>query len=426
MIRRTSKRPWQTGPVLLIAGALILAACGRSEETTGASDAASLDDAPASGSLTIWAQGTEGEALPELVEQFEAENPDVKIDVTAVPWDSAQNKYQTAIAGGNTPDIGMLGVDWIPTFVDALEPTPEDIDLDGMFPGAVESTQFDGTTYTVPWYVETRVVFYRTDLMREAGFDEFPDDWEGFKALAAAYQDNGARYGVGLPSGGWNAFLGGMPFAWSNGAELMTDDGSEWTIDTPEILEAVEYLKTFFDEGIATKNPDSTSGPAADLVSGDVPMMISGPWDVGQIMAAGGEGFEDQFAVARIPGVTSSTSLIAGANLAVFEGSENVESAWKLIRWLSEPEVQQEWFELTGDLPSQIEAWDTPALSENPLVAVFGEQLDDVRSLPMATTWPELSAAADTAVEQIYRGGKDAALALEELQASADSLGTGR
>ena len=113
--------------------------------------------------------------------------------MTPIPWDSAQNKYQTAIAGGTTPDIGMLGTDWMPTFASALLPTPADIDTSDIFPVSRQTTNIGGSQLGVPWYVETRVIFYRTDLMKKTGFDSFPRDWQGFKALAKAYQDKAAR-----------------------------------------------------------------------------------------------------------------------------------------------------------------------------------------------------------------------------------------
>ncbi|WP_174264806.1 sugar ABC transporter substrate-binding protein [Phytoactinopolyspora halotolerans] len=408
---------------------LALAACGRSDEDSSSQTADELSAGPATGTISIWAQGTEGEALPEFLEEFEAENPDVSVNVTAIPWDSAQNKYQTAIAGGTTPDIGMLGTDWMPTFGDALRPTPDEIDMSGMFPANVESTNLDGTHYGVPWYVETRVIFYRTDLMEQAGFDTFPTTWDGFKELARAMQEEtGAEYGVNLPAGGWNAFLGLLPFAWSNGAEITNADQTEWTFDSPEIVEALEYVNGFFTEGIADATPDDEPGAAAAaFVDGRIPMMITGPWEIGQLTEAGGDGFADKFAVAPIPASegSTSTSFTAGANLVVFENSENPDAAWKLVEWLTRPETQVAWFEATTDLPSQESAWTDKALADDPKVSVFGEQLQSVKTAPPLETWPQVSDAADSLVEQIVASGKDPAQAMAELQSTAESLGTG-
>jgi multiple sugar transport system substrate-binding protein len=409
------------------AAALLLAGCGRDTGPAAGPEAVSeLQDGPASGTVTIWAQGTEGEALQDFVAPFEEANPDVDVEVTAVPWDSAQNKYQTAVAGGTTPDIGMLGSDWMPGFRTALQPVPDGIDMSGIFPFAVESTEYDGRNYAVPWYVETRVIFYRTDLMQEAGFGTFPTDWDGLKALAQAYKENGAEFGITLPSGGWNSFLGNLPFAWSNGAEIMNADRTQWTFDTPEMVESLSYLNSFFAEGLADSSPDTENGSAsADLVSGAVPMFLSGPWDIPGLEAAGGDGFEDKFAVAQIPGGPggTSTSFAAGANLAVFKDADNPDGAWKLIEWLSQPEVQVEWFKTVNDLPAQQSSWDDPALTSDPRVAIFGEQLQSVRIAPTLTSWTQVSAAADTQIEQIFRGGRSVEEALGELQSTADSLG---
>ncbi len=410
------------------ATALVLSGCGRSD-TAGSQDGpAELTDGPATGTVTIWAQGTEGEALQEFVKPFEEANPDVTVEVTPVPWDSALNKYQTAVAGGTTPDIGMIGTDWMPGLVSSLQPTPDAIDTSDIFPYAVGTTEFDGVRHGVPWYVETRLIFHRTDLMEEAGFDEFPADWDGFKELAEAYKANGAEYAVALPAGGWNGFLGNLPFMWSNGADIVSEDGSEWTFDTPEIVEGLEYVKGFFDEGLADANPDTeNSSNAANFVDGSVPMFLSGPWDVPGIADAGGAGFEDKFDVAPIPASPdgTSTSFAAGANLVVFDSAENPDAAWKLIQWLTQPEVQVEWFQTVNALPSQQSAWDDPVLSEDPKVAAFGDQLESVKTAPNFSNWSEVSAAADTYVEQIMRGGKDPAEAMAELQAEADSMGTG-
>lgn len=410
--------------------ALMLSGCGRSNDRPQNDVSASrLANGPATGTVTIWAQGTEGEALADFLKPFKEKNPGVEVKVTPIPWDSAQNKYQTAIAGGTTPDIGMLGTDWMPTFASALRPTPAEIDTSDIFPVSRQTTTIGGAQLGVPWYVETRVIFYRTDLMKKAGFESFPKDWQGFKALAKAYQDKaGAKYGVVLPSGGWNGFLSNLPFVWSNGADVMNADQTKWTFDSPKMVESLEYVNSFFKEAIANKNPDSESASTASaFVDGTVPMFISGPWDIPGLKTAGGAGFEDKFAVAPIPAPPggTSTSFAAGANLTVFKNSKNPDAAWKLIQWLTQPDVQVGWFKAVNDLPSRQSAWKDTALTSDPKVSVFGEQLKSVKTAPALTTWTQVSAAADTEIERVIRGGKSSQDAVKQLQSTADSLGTG-
>lgn len=414
---------------LAVATALLATGCSRSAGTS-ADTASDLSSGPAKGSITVWAQGTEGEALTDFIKPFEKANPDVTVTVTPIPWDSAQNKYQTAIAGGTTPDIGMIGTDWMPSFASAFRAAPKAISTSGMFPENVKSVTVDGTVLGVPWYVETRVIFYRSDLMKQAGFDTFPTTWDGFTKLAQAYKEKaGATYAISLPVGGWNSFLGVMPFAWSNGASLLADGDSKWTIDTPEVTGGLDYVDGLFQSGLANRNPDSeANATSSNFVNGSVPMFLSGPWDIPGLKTAGGAGFEDKFAVAKIPAspTGTSTSLAAGSNLTVFKGSKNPDAAWKLIQWLTKPDVQVQWFKKVNDLPSQQSAWKDPALTSDPKVATFGEQLKNAIGLPSLQTWTQVSAAGDTEYEKIVRGGQDVGTGLAAIQSTAESLGTAK
>lgn len=428
MIRSISTRAF----VVLGAMALTLTACGRSADTpaggaASAEPAATLSSGPATGALTVWAQGAEGEKLPALLAEFTAANPGVTVDVTAVPWDAALSKYQTAIAGGQTPDVAQMGTTWMGDFADAFDPTPSSIDTAGFFPGSVKSTQVNGTTYGVPWYVDTRVVYYRTDLAAQAGYDTFPTNWDDFKAMAKALQtEAGAQWGLQLLAGVDGSFQGSLPFAWSNGAQLMNADSTAWTLNTPEWVEAFQYYQSFFTDGIANPNPPITAGTAeASFVDGSAPMLIDGPFMIGALEDAGGAGFAEKYAVATLPKKQSATSFVGGSDLVVFKNSPNRDAAWKLVQWLTQPETQVKWYQATGDLPSVQAAWEDPALAADPKLTVFGSQLEDTNAPPSVPTWTQIAAAGDTQLEQMVKSGKEPAGALEELQASAESIGTG-
>lgn len=416
----------------LLAGLVVLSACGRSSDTAGAAGtsapAASISAGPATGKLTMWAQGAEGQDLPALLDEFEAANPGVTVDVTAIPWDAAHNKYQTAIAGGQTPDIAQMGTTWMGDFADAFDPTPAELTDAGFFPGSVNSTEVDGTAVGVPWYVDTRVVFYRKDLAEKAGYTTFPTNYDDFKAMAKALQDKaGAQWGIQLLAGGTDSFQSTLPFGWSAGASLMDSGNDAWTLDSPQWVDALTYYQSFFTEGIANPAPNMGAGAAESaFVDGSAPMMISGPYEIGNLEKAGGADFTDKYAVATLPKDKSATSFVGGSNLVVFKDSPNRDAAWKLVQWLSQPEVQVKWYQATGDLPSVQSAWQEGVLADDPMLSVFGDQLKDTNSPPSVPTWTQVSAAADSQVEQIVKAGKDPAQALQELQSQAASIGIGR
>ncbi len=174
------------------ATAMLVSGCGREADEPGAAPVTGdeVSDGPATGTISIWAMGAEGEKLPELAKEFEAANPDATVEVTAIPWDSAHDKFTTAITAGETPDAAMVGTTWMGEFagLDALDPTPASVDPEAFFEGAWSTTEVDGTSYGVPWYVETRLVYYRTDLAEQAGWSEPPTDWEGLKQMASDMQ----------------------------------------------------------------------------------------------------------------------------------------------------------------------------------------------------------------------------------------------
>ena len=404
-----------------------LAACGRSADTGGTADKGkAVSSGKATGTISVWAMGAEGDKLPELAKEFEAANPGVKVQVTAIPWDSAHDKFATAITAGKTPDAAMVGTTWMGEFAkQALDPTPASIDKSAFFEGAQKTTEVGGTSYGVPWYVETRLVYYRKDLAAKAGFTTLPTDWAGLKAMAKAMQTKaGAKWGINLQAGGTGSWQTILPFAWSNGASVATDDQKKFTFDTPETAEAVKYYQSFFTDGIAAKQlPEGSTEPS--FANGSVPMFISGPWMMGAVEKVGGAGFKDKYGVMPMPKQKTATSFVGGSDLVVFKNSKNRDSAWKFIQWLSEPKTQVKWYGLSTDLPSVKSAWQDPALTADEKLAVFGKQLEDAKAPPAIATWEQASAAFDTEMEKVTKSGLDPAAALKAVQVKADSIGTG-
>ncbi len=417
---------WLGAGAALAVGALALAGCGRSDG--GGADAqagAAIDDAPATGTVDIWAMGNEGELLGELAAQFEADNPEVTINVTAVPWDGAHDRIATAIAGGQTPDATMLGTTWVGEFAatGAFEPTPEGVaDDDDFFEGSFETTEVDGVSYGVPWYVDTRVLYYRTDMAAAAGL-EAPTTWDELKTFTAAMQAQGATSGLALPPGGLDSSINLLPFVWQADGDVL-EDGA-FAFDTDAWHEALTYYDSFFTEGLSDDERLETGEIEQKFIDGEVGAFFSGPFHVSLLQEQGGPDFADKFGIAMVPGLDDRTSFTGGGNLAVFKDSDNRDAAWKFIRWLSQPETQVAWYDLSTDLPSTPAAFDDPALADNPYLQVFAEQLDDAKAPPAIPTWAQISAVIDQEVEQVARGGKSVDDALADLQQQAESIGTG-
>jgi multiple sugar transport system substrate-binding protein len=415
----------------LAVASLALTACGRDDDNGGGGEAQgeAIGEGQATGTIDVWAMGTEGEVLGDFSKAFEEANPDATVNVTAVPWEAAHDKLAGAITAGETPDVSLIGTTWMGEFAQqgGLEPTPEGlVDEADFFPGAWSSTEVGGTSYGVPWYVETRVLYYRTDLAQQAGWDQAPQNWDELKQFATDLESKAdVEYGISLQPGQTGSWQTVMPFAWSNGATLTTEDGAEYTIDTPEMVEALEYYKSFFDEGLSQTRLLDPGELESGFADGTFGAFISGPWHTGLVEDAGVK--PDQYAVAPLPGKDSApgTSFVGGGDLAVFSDSDNKENAWKYVQWLAEPETQQNFYAEVGDLPAVKSAWESGELATDEQLQVFGQQLESAASPPAVPTWEQLAASIDTLVEQAVKGATPVDEAVAQMQSEAESIGTG-
>ena len=407
----------------------VLAGCGRPEEEQAGGDAPAepIAEGPATGSLTVWAMGAEGEALPELLAGFEEENPDVTVEVTPLPWDSAHDKFTSSIAAGTAPDVAQIGSTWMAEFVSlgALEATPDSIPTDDYFPGALESVTVDETVYGVPWYVETRLVYYRKDIAESLGITEPPTDWEGLIEMARTMQGGpDGKWGLALQPGGTGSWQTALPFCWSNGGDVVSEDGSEFTFVSPQNEEALAYYQSFFTEGVSDPAP-AEGTTEQDFVSGAVPMFISGPWMMAAVEGVGGEGFAEKYGVFVMPEKETSASFLGGANIGVFTGSENRDGAWKLVEYLSRPEVQVQWFSLVSAMPGLQAAWEDETVVSNEKFAAFHTQLQTAFAPPTIATWEQVASKFDAQIEQVCKQDLDPETALETTQSEAQGIGTG-
>src|SRR5215216_152270 len=345
--------------VVLVALALPATALGGSSSSAPANKGVAAKD-----SITVWAMGAEGDKLGTLAKQFMAKNPNIKVRVTPVSWDVAHDKILTSIAGRKTPDVSLIGSTWMAEFADtdALDEPPSSIKKSAFFPAAWKNVVVDGKAKGVPWYVETRLLYYRTDLAKKAGFTGAPQTWADLKRLANAYkQKAGTKHGIALAPNNWQELL---PFAWQAGSTVATSDG-KFKLDDAGMVKALTYEKSFFDAGLTPKRVPQGFDVTQGFVSGDDPMFFSGPWHLALIKDQGVAKLNGKWNVALMPKVKTRTSFLGGGDLAVFKDSDEKEAAWKFVRYLSRPDVQAKWFTTVGDLPAVQAAWSRGKLASD-------------------------------------------------------------
>lgn len=393
---------------------MLLAACGGSGNGGSGSGPANV---------TVWAMGTEGDSLKVLANDFMKQNSNIKVTVQAISWGDAHQKFLTSIAGNQTPDIAQMGTTWMAEFAKtgALDQTPSSINSSQFFKSAWDTTVVNGTSYGIPWYVETRALFYRTDIAQKAGITSPPQTWDDLLADAKLMQQKGgAQYGIALGSNDWQEFL---PFIWQNGGDVLK--GNQFTLNSPAVVQALQYYNSFFEQKIAPQSEPQGFDVAQSFVQGQSGMFISGPWEVGLVQQDGGANFSSKWTVVPLPKKMTNTSFVGGSDMVVFKNSPNRDAAWKFVQYVAQSEVQVKWYNTVKDLPSVQSAWSDNAISGDKYLNVFHQQLGDTKGPPVISKWEQIAQVIDDDMQQAAYGKMTPQQAADDMQSKATAIGTG-
>ena len=344
------------------------------------------------GELRVWAFGAEGEALAPVAREFERANPGVHVRVQAIPWTAAHEKLLTAFVGGALPDVAQLGNTWIPEFaaLNALEPLDARVARDSIlvprgdfFPGVLATNVVDSVLYGVPWYVDTRVMFYRSDLMRAAGITSPPTTWAELRdALIRVkkVQPPGAFPAL-LPLNEWTQ---PVIFGMQAGSPLLADHGTRGDFRDARFRRGFEFYISLFRDSLAPALANTQiSSVYQEFAAGRVAVYITGPWNVGEFKKRLPDSLQHSWMTAPMPGPDSAgVSLAGGSSIVIMRGSAKKAAAWRFVTFMSDPARQAAFYERTGDLPARRSAWTAPALAADPYLAAFRIQLGRVVPTP--------------------------------------------
>lgn len=381
--------------------------------------------------VRFWAMGREAEVVGQLIPEFERENPGIRVDVQQVPWTAAHEKLLTAFAADGLPDICQLGNTWIPEFaaLDTLEPLQpwvdrsQGVDADDYFPGIWDTNVIDGALQGVPWYVDTRLLFYRKDILAKAGYTTVPTDWAGWEqAMAAVKREVGPdRYAVMVPL---NEFEQLLSFALQQDDPLLRDDDGHGNFRSPGFRKALAFYADMFSRGWAPPMSDTQISNVWDeFGKGFYSFYISGPWNIREFRNRMPAELSDQWGTAPLPGPDGPGSGIAGGtSLVLFRHSKNKEASWKLVEFLSRPDIQERFHAILGNLPPRRSTWERPGLVDDPYAGAFRDQLERVKPTPKVLEWERIVQEMRLMSERVVRGGQPQDAAVAQLDAQVDKI----
>lgn len=386
MISRTV-RLWQT--LLMFAMAAACAGCAQSRC-----------------GLNVWAIGAEADALQHMVAGFAAQYPGNRVCVQDLAWSSAQVRLLSAVAAGDPPDVAQVGDTGLAMLVTlhalvAQQPVATDF-----FPGALRVTRFAGQSYGTPWYVDTRLLFYRPDILRRAGFRRPARTWAGWLAQMEAVQRILApgQYALLAPINEYE-FLEVLGL--QEQMPVLRDGDRYGNFTNPSFRAALGFYRSLFIKHLAPPIGDrQLINLWWQMARGDFVFYVSGPWNIGEFRRFLPPQDEKLWMTAPMPGPHGpGESLIGGSDFVIFRHSRHQVLARKFIRYMLADPQQVRLYQLTGDLPARRGPWALAPLGTDTKLRAFSVQLQRVRPFEMIPEWDEIMDGMRRMAEQVVLGG---------------------
>ncbi len=352
--------------------------------------------------IDFWAMGAEGEYVQKLVPAFEKLNPGIKVNVQMVPWTAAQEKLITAFASNNLPDAFQLGNTWIPQFsaigaiakLDGLIETSKIVIKENYFDGIWETNVLNGYVYGVPWYIDTRLLYYRSDILKKVGYETPPKTWDELfdvsKKIKALFGKE-EKYPIYLPT---NEFAPFVILGLQNNASILKDNDSYGNFSQKEFVDAFKYAMSFYTHNLTPLGISQVTNIYQAFRDEYIVMYISGPWNIKEFQKWMSGELADSWSTAPLPSPNNNypgVSLAGGASLVVSKNSPHKKAAWKFIEYLSEKETQLEFYNLSSDLPAIKSVWDEPLFKENKYMQAFYQQFQHVVPTPKVPEWEQIA-----------------------------------
>lgn len=343
--------------VMLALAAMIMAACGGGDsQSSPEGDGGAEEGEEVTLDFTLWGGDVEVEAFRDLADQFEEENDGVTVNLDEVPFDGIRARIDTGLAGGDAPDLFRVTYTDIGSYSSegVLAELGDQVD-DDFLPAFKSAVTYEDTVYGVPHHTDTSGIIYRADYMEQIGVepptDNIEDAWTWEETIDVArrlQEETDADYGF------MYNFQQGGAFRWLSvlyqyGGALTNDDFTEATIANDAGLEALEFTKSWFDEGLVPPNSSlKTSERSSDLFpTGTIGMGFMGNFNMPEIEESG-----VPWGVTFLPqGPGGFASEVGGNAIAVPADGPNAEMAAEFAGFLGSADAMETFITRAGFLP---------------------------------------------------------------------------
>ncbi|MEA5471719.1 ABC transporter substrate-binding protein [Spirulina sp. 06S082] len=322
--------------------------------------------------ITVMMQALEAAQWQSIEEKFEAENPDIDLEIIAAPnaTNLVEDLYTSAFLLGDTPyDLVYLDIVWVPKFAAAgwllnLNKFVTENSLKGFLKGDLEGGKYQNKLYRIPLRSDGGMLYYRSDILKENGYNP-PDTFDELIAISQELQNKGiAQWGYvwqGKQYEGLAAMF--VEILEGFGAYWVNPDTLEVGLDSEKAIAAIKFLRSTIELGISP--PGVTTYEEEEtrrlFQGGETVFLRNWPYVAG---LASQSDIAGKFALKPMvhqPGAKSGACQ-GGWGLGISATSKHPEEAWRVIEFISSEEMQREFVLETGYLPSLRSLFTDPAI----------------------------------------------------------------
>lgn len=354
---------------------------------------------------------------------FEDANENIDLVVDVVSWNDIYTVVNTRIANGEAPDI--LNIDVFADYQadDLLLPAQDYVSAETyakMYPAFLDQSLVDGTVWAVPDLASARALYYNADIFEEVGV-EVPTTWEELTAVAQQIKDfyNGEVYPWGIDMTTDEGQAAFAYYVWNNGGDFTDADGN-WTLNSAENVEAIEYAISLVNSGLTNTDPATeTRYDLQDMFGAGKLAMVIGPNSIPTYCTEGG--YTVNYGLASIPTNGDKASVSAGVMdrfMCFDNGYTDAEMAaiTTFFDFFYDDARYSEWVLMEGFLPATSTGAELVAAADESM-AGWIEIVGSCKFYPTAKAeWADVKQGVIDVEQQALLGGNVQEL-LDELQA---------
>ncbi len=410
--------------VVLIA-ALVLAGCGGQAK------------GPVTISFMAWGAPEELAVWQQIVNDFQAANPNINVNVEVTDWDSYWTKLQTLLAAGTPPDVFAMDA---PLYLDYqsrgqllnLQPYIDKNPgmLDGFYPVTLEAYKLPDGYYGMPRDFQTIVLFYNKDMFDAAGQAYPTAEWTyddlraAAKALTIDNNADGTIEQYGFATDLWDMELSWSEAIWSWGGEVINADHTQTLLGEPAARQAWQFFYDMMWTDHSIPDPNTSGEYGQDLFQAGVAAMTS----IGHWAVPGYATVEFKWDVAPLPTAPGGgrVTSVNSAGFVAAKDSKNPDAAWEFIKYCLSEAGQTRLTELGLAIPVLKSVAMSPTFLDQKMVAInqqiFLDALGYAKMKPVFKGYEEWSAVVGDGMAPIWLGEADLNSTLDTVVPQADEV----